>query len=100
MADVIKFEKRDLVLTQEYLQKGADLQAFEWLAIRRTRKFMEKTEALVARGATVEPGELEFDGELHMVRRVTKKKTDRMPEKKGPASERAKPRKARKETGS
>jgi len=57
-------------ISQERLRRGAELLAAEWNAIRARQEFALQIERELAEGAGLEPGELTFDSELKLVRRI------------------------------
>lgn len=57
-------------ISQERLRKGAELLAAEWNAIRARQEFALQIERELTEGAGLEPGELTFDTELKLVRRI------------------------------
>lgn len=61
-------EHRSDVVTQEDLNTLSDLQAAEWRAQRATQRAAMKIEQRIGHGARVEPGRMEFDGDLRMAR--------------------------------
>lgn len=56
------------VVTQRQLQELSRAQAVEWSASKHAAVLAEKIRLAIARGATVEDGELQFDNKLEMVR--------------------------------
>lgn len=66
----IKGDFRPDVISQEELRNAAELQATVWLAEKNAREAVQKIEARILAGATLEPGELTFDQDLQMARRA------------------------------
>jgi hypothetical protein len=56
------------VVTQKQLKETSERQASAWLAEGNARESVQRIQARIESGATIEAGALTFDGSLRMVR--------------------------------